>query len=90
MPDPWKIEPESKVWMPKSMDEQQDEKFRKELTRMAEMNKVGVMIVTYVRFSDPKKVNTMIVGQPSAKFLDAAWQRLRLFASDLITKGKVR
>lgn len=76
--------------MPKSMDEQSDEKFRHELTQMCEKYRIGTMIAMYVKFSDPQKGKIMIVGQPSAKWLNASWQRLRLFTSDLITRGKVK
>lgn len=90
MPDPWQFDKEDKIWLPKSQDEQRDEKFRKILTAICEEHRVGTMVCLYVNYSEPRKGKIMIVGQPSAGWLDAAWQRLRLFASDLISKGKVR
>jgi hypothetical protein len=95
MPEPWRMEQEKKIWLPKgssdsSQDKRRDESFRAELTRMAELHRVGVMVIVYVNHDNPRDGKVMIVGQPTSKFLDAAWQRIRLFASDLITTGKVK
>ncbi|MGH2612046.1 MAG: hypothetical protein ACRDFB_03230 [Rhabdochlamydiaceae bacterium] len=81
------MEYEKKIWTPGS---EKEKKFRSELVRMAERHGVGTMVCIYVRYEEPKEGKMMVVGQPSAQWLDACWQRLRLFASDLITKGKVR
>ena len=92
MPEPWKIEREQKIWLPKSMESEagRDEFLRKELSNFCGKYKIGTMICMYVNYAEPTKGRIMLIGQPSAKWLDAAWQRLRLFASDLISKGSVK
>ena len=90
MPDPWQLDPEKKIWSKGAPEENKDQKLRKILTQVCEQNRVGTMIVMYVNRDDARNGKMMIIGQPSAKWLDVAWQRLRLFASDLISSGKVK
>jgi hypothetical protein len=85
-----KFIPEKKIWLPKGQEDRTDEKFRSELTRLCEEYRVGAAVVVYVNFNSPTKGKIMILGQPSCKWLDATWQRIRLLSSDLITRNIVK
>jgi hypothetical protein len=84
------MEIEKKIWLPPNQDEMNDQGFRKGLENLVQRHRVGTVIVMYVNFADPQKGKVMVIGQPSAAWLNASWQRLRLFISDLITTGKVK
>ena len=96
MPDPFKIDPEKKIWLPESTNNEKrfggltEQKFRGELHKICQAHKIGTLVCIYVNYEEPTKGKIMVIGQPSAKWLDACWMRLRLFASDLITRGKVK
>ena len=90
MDNPLAFEPEKKLWLPKSADEPTDGKFREEMNNLMVRYRVGAAAVVYVNFNAPSRGKIMILGKPSKGWLDAAWQRLRLLASDMITRGMVK
>ena len=66
-----------------------NEKFRRELVRMMQAHKIAVFVGAYVMDNQPKNGKVICIGQPTGPWLDAAWQRIRLFASGIIERKGV-
>jgi hypothetical protein len=88
------MEIEKKIWLPDSYGKEHEHKvetrFCNEFKGLCE--KYGVVCLTgaYVMKHDLKKGQLLTFGSPSKAWLDAAWQRIRLHVSDLISKGMIK
>ena len=85
---------EPKIWLPESARTEKQAhdvgRFEEQLRNLCEQHKIGAMYSCYVNYADPRKGRILLIGQPTAKWLDAVWMRMRLHASGLISDGKVK
>jgi hypothetical protein len=72
--------------------ELEDEKFTKELLRIMDHHKVGPLLMAYyIKGQDVESVKTFaFLGPEHLRWADAAWQKLRLFVSEMVVKRDLK